>query len=52
VWESNYLHLTIRTEEFGEVVLFPAGRIEILKNQGQSSEPLNARREPQRNQLS
>ena len=52
VWDSKHLHLTIRTEEFSKVVLFPAGRIEILKNQGQSSEPLNARRQPQSDEFS
>ena len=32
----------------GEVIPFPAGRIEVFKNLGQSSEPLSARRQPNR----
>ncbi len=47
VRNSKHFHLTICAEEFSKIIPFPAGRIEILKNQGQPREPLNARWQPQ-----
>jgi len=52
VRDSNHLYLAIRTEEFSKVFLFPAGRIEVFKNQGHSSVPFNARRQPESDQFS